>query len=86
VIEVGVPFRARSPVLGAAALILALALVLLPAVLAIIDSDVLSPSRDAGWLGSPVTRFAVLQILGIVVPFALGMAAALMVVATMVLL
>lgn len=75
-IEVGSSSRARSPVLGVVALILALALIVLPAVLAIIDSDVLSASPDAGWLGSPITRFAVLQTLGMVVPFGLGMTAA----------
>jgi hypothetical protein len=76
VIEVGAPLRARGPVLGAVALILALALIVLPAVVAIVDPEVLSLARDSGWLGSPITRFAALQTVGMLLPFVLGATAA----------
>jgi hypothetical protein len=68
--------RKRDATLGVVALLGALALVALPAVLAIADSEVLSVQRDAGWLGSPITRFATLQSLGLAVPLALGVLAA----------
>lgn len=75
-IEVDALPRERGPALGVAALIVALALLVLPAALAIVDPGVLSMRRDAQVFGSPITRFATLQTLGMVVPLALGAAAA----------
>lgn len=60
---------------GAVALVTALLLLVLPAALAIVDSDVLSLRRDSGWLGSPIDRFATLQTVAMVVPLGLGAAA-----------
>jgi hypothetical protein len=70
------PHRRRDAAPGAAALLAALALIALPAVLALTDSDVLSLRRDGAWLGSPITRFATLQSLGMLVPLVLGVLAA----------
>jgi hypothetical protein len=69
--------REREGLLGVVALLGALALVVLPAVLAITDSEVLSALPDSGWLGSPITRFATLQTLGMAIPLVLGVLAAL---------
>jgi hypothetical protein len=62
----------RGVALGVVALVVALALMVLPAILAIADSAVLSTRHDGGWLGSPIDRFATVQALGMIVPFALG--------------
>jgi hypothetical protein len=75
VIEVGAAPRESGRALGVVALGVALALLVLPAALAIVDPDVLSLRHDAGWLGTPISRFAALQSLAMVVPFALGAAA-----------
>lgn len=64
--------RRRDDAPGIAALLAALGLVVLPAILALTDSDVLSVQHDGGWLGSPITRFATLQSIGMLVPLVLG--------------
>jgi hypothetical protein len=69
--------RRRDAAPGVVALLGALALLVLPAVLAITDSEVLSGQHDAGWLGSPITRFATLQTVGMAIPLTLGVLAAL---------
>jgi hypothetical protein len=66
--------RAHAP--GAAALLVAIALLALPAVLALTDPAVLGLRQDGGWLGSPITRFATLQSLGMLAPLVLGVLAA----------
>jgi hypothetical protein len=75
VIEAHASPRERGPALGVLALLVALALLALPAALAIVDPAVLSEHADAGWLGSSIARFAALQTLAMVVPFALGVVA-----------
>ncbi len=63
------------PTPGVVALVTALALLVLPAMLAILDSDVLSMRHDSAWLGSPIDRFAALQSVGMVVSLVLGVVA-----------
>jgi hypothetical protein len=63
--------RPRSA-LGGVALMCGLALLALPAILAIADPGVLGSQHDPGWLGSPITRFATLQTVGMAVPLVLG--------------
>ena len=71
------PFPGVRPTPGVVALIAALALLVLPVVLALVDSDVLSMRSDSGWLGSPIDRFAAVQTVGMSVPLALGTTAVL---------
>jgi hypothetical protein len=69
------PFRGAGATQGIAALLAAMALLVLPAVVALVDPDVLSLRHDAAWLGSPIMRFAALQTVAMLVPFTLGVLA-----------
>lgn len=66
------PLPGVRPTPGVVALATALALLALPAALAIADPAVLGLRHDSAWLGAPIDRFAALQSIGMVVPLVLG--------------